>query len=102
MGWVPSAHAYSSMTPAEFAELGQILFPDGSWKARLARRMKVNGATIRKWAGGVKPISRSYAEFLRTLVLYEAPASLLIREEAVDVSRRPVVRTGGYRSVRDE
>lgn len=72
------------MDRTEFERLGRMLFNDHPhWQHYLAKRMRLNGSTIRRYTAGTRAISKPVAEFLRTLVHYETDAAMEIRDEAL-------------------
>jgi len=54
------------MTPDELAEIGQRLYGK-RWQTALARRIKVDARTVRRWLKGDREIRPQVAEHLRSL-----------------------------------
>ncbi len=44
------------MTPDQLREAGEALYGRWGWQTRLARRLKVDGSTVRRWLSGAVAI----------------------------------------------
>lgn len=56
------------MTPKEFKNAGQVLFPGKSWIVDLSRALNVNRLTIRRWADGEYPVPPEKQQLIFDLV----------------------------------
>jgi len=54
------------MTPDELAEIGERLYGK-RWQTALARRIKVDARTVRRWLAGKRKIRPQVAEHIRSL-----------------------------------
>lgn len=45
------------MKPGRLVEIGQRLYGERGWQARMAETLKVDGSTVRRWVSGAVPIS---------------------------------------------
>tara|TARA_B100001989_G_scaffold188515_1_gene137876 strand:+ start:713 stop:949 length:237 start_codon:yes stop_codon:yes gene_type:complete len=65
----PAKHSSKeAMSPEELREAGEFLFGDWGWQTKLARELKVDGSTVRRWLSGKVPIPGLAAVAIELLV----------------------------------
>lgn len=51
-----NAESEGTMSPAELRLAGERLYGRWGWQTRLARELRVDGSTVRRWLSGKAPI----------------------------------------------
>lgn len=61
------------MTPEELRHIGEKLFGAWGWQTKIAKALRVDGSTVRRWISGATAIPGPAEVALELLVKYQKP-----------------------------